>query len=149
MLSAQSQNSRITYWSSAMTSQLSAGLPTSCGRGPQRRGAGRDQRGVRHRLQLVDLVAREVQVLERMRRDRLLRLDARGRIGRAVGVVAAALRRHLVEEALRVRRVQHADDFAAAAGLPEDHHVARDRRRSPRCSRCTHCNATTRSAVPV
>ena len=27
--SAQSQNSRITYWSSAMTSQLSVGLPTS------------------------------------------------------------------------------------------------------------------------
>jgi hypothetical protein len=29
MVSAQSQNSRITYWSSAMTSQLSEGRPTS------------------------------------------------------------------------------------------------------------------------
>ncbi len=59
-----------------------------------------------------------------MRRDRLLRLDARGGIGGAVGVVAAALRRHFVKEALRIRRVQHANHFPAAAGLPEDHDVA-------------------------
>ena len=49
---------------------------------------------------------------------------AAGSVARC-SVVAAALRRHLVEEALRVRHVQHADDFAAAAGLAEDHDVAR------------------------
>ena len=38
--------------------------------------------------------------VERMGRDRLLRLDALGWIGGAVGVVAAALRRNLVEELL-------------------------------------------------
>ena len=123
-MSAQSQNSRITYWSSAMTSQLSVGRPTSCAADRSAAIAGGDQGRVGHRLQLVDLVAREVQVLERVGGDRLLRLDARGGIGRAVGVVAAALRRDLVEEALRRRHVHHADDFAAAAGLPEDHHVA-------------------------
>ena len=85
------------------------------GRRPERGGSGDNQCRIGHGLQLVDLVAREVQVLERVRRDRLLRLDARGGISRAVGVVAAALGRHLVEESLRGRRVQHADDFAATA----------------------------------
>ena len=100
------------------------GLPEFLGRGPQRRRPGRDQRCVRHRLQLVDLIAREIQVLERMRRDRLLRLDALGWIRRAVRVVTAALRRDFVEEAFRGLHVHHTDDFAAAARLPEDHDVA-------------------------
>ena len=123
MLSAQSQNSRITYWSSAMTSQLSVGRPTSCAADRSAATPAVMSCRVRHRLQLVDLIAGEIQVLERVGGDRLLRLDARRDIGRAVGVVAAALRRDLVEQPLGRRHVHHADDFAAAARLPEDHHV--------------------------
>ena len=99
------------------------GAPDFLRRGSQRGHAGGNERRVRHRLQLVDLVAAEIQVLERVRRDRLLRLDARGDVGRAIGVVAAALRRDLVEQPLGGRHVHHADDFAAATGLAEDHHV--------------------------
>ena len=125
------------------------GPPDFRRRGSQGGDAGGNERRVRHRLQLVDLIAGEIQVLERVGRDRLLRLDARGDVGRAIGIVAAALRRDLVEQPLGGRHVHHADDLAAATGLAEDHHVRWDRRRRPSMFSCTHCSAITRSAVPV
>ena len=75
-------------------------------------------------------------------------------------VFCASLARHLlqrrsafddrlVEEAFRRRHRQQRADFAAAARLAEDRHVARDRRRTARCCRAPIAATATMSSMPT
>ena len=150
MVSAQSQNSRITYLSSAMTSQPSSRPAQFLRHRLQRGVAGDDQFLVRNLLAACRSAIPS--------RPRFLSVAAAiicwvwmllaGSV-LAVGQVAAALRDDLMEQALGDRHMHHAGQLCRRRRTARRSSRCRDRRRSSRCSREPTARAATRSAVPV